>query len=303
MAATTVGHDDLVPPQNNGTLVYRLLDGKWFFMPHAKATCFAVAQTISDVNELMMGIHGNKIVQEDITEVVETVNCDWGQQTKTAEADPKLLTDNTKDWATDEWKGADIFIQPVEDADGKLGGESVITGEVASNDGTTITLTAPLSLYGVEYCIHKYDYYFLKRDSSPLMTLYYKSPKLAITDANNIKQFIRFFTRALFDGELKIKWEIDDGNNGMFNFNLSHGATHFGYDENENSFNYGSTNGEVTENTLCWEDTIDQYVFKNMVAGSKGRYIQFEIAIETSSEFRIDFLGLAFKQHGEGGWQ
>jgi len=307
MAGNIVGYDDLVPPQNNGTLVYRLTDSQWFFIPHVEATCWEVLKTTGDLNELYRGNYHNSILQEDITEGDNETIGDSGQVPTSEGAGSgsdniKCYLDGTTNWAVDEWVGGTMYFQ-------RAGEEDIQSAEVDSNTANVLTGKAGTFQVNGEGELNgwtgdddpdEYDYWCVIRENlNQPMQLYYKSPKMALGEIKRLKQFVEILVRTYVTGTLKIVWSTDDGISDVMQFDLDQGDTFWG------SHYFGAYNVDpniTDKKTLLWQRVDQRMLEMNFNASAEGKYIQFEIALNTANKFDISLLAFGFMTHGGAGW-
>ena len=294
----TVNVDDVTPSQNNGTLIYRLQDKQWFWAPHVGATAWEVFRGKFDDNELMRGVYTNAVLQEDITEGDTQLSGESGQVESggVGASSPTTIVCKATGWTLNEWAGAKMYLQRYLDP-------IIEFATVESN-----TAVAPFTLVGLAGSFNgaddawtgddpvEWDSYAIVREDeiNGNMQIRWKTPKLILGQALRIKQFVDLVISTFASGTLVINWSIDGNRSGSFSFDLSEGVTSWG------SHSWGT---DVDDSkTLLWSATEDQTIESNFNDTAEGKYIEFEINLDTNSEFELSMLAMRYFMHIGNRW-
>ena len=225
----TAGNDGGGVPQNNGTFVYRLDTGQWFYNPHIHASCWCRWHGESDMNELFRGDVGAKVYQEDTVEAVDDADTSYGQATAGANT---TLTDDNAVWETDEWIGATVYVHHADNTIEKCTIESntgtVLTGEA----GTFISILPPAGA-GNQWTTNPalYDYYLIvKQSADGVINVKWRTPMLIFDSLREVKWFLEMLVRMFGTSLFTISWSLDggEGGGGSFQFNPMQGTTFLG---------------------------------------------------------------------------
>ncbi len=294
---SVIGIDDLKPPQNNGTLIFRLTDKQWFWAPHVGATCWVRFDTKEDALELYRGAYQATVVQEGITDGDNSKEGATGQASGAADVPTTSIKDNTQTWTVDEWVGARMYLHRWQDG-------SIEYATVLSNTADTL-VGAPNTFNGVVDDAWtgaspvQYDYYALLQtvNDNASFRIRWKTLKLGLANIRKLKQFIELTFRTYATGSLTLAWVVDGKRSGSFSFDLSQGDRYWGRDY------FGASDVEPGAGTLLWQGIDETILQQNFDDSAEGQFIEFEIELETAERFEITMLAMTYLMHLGDRWQ
>ena len=239
----TAGLDGGGVPQNNGTFVYRLDTGQWFWNPHIHASCWCRWHGESDMNELFRGDVGAKVYQEDTVEAVDDASCAHEQAT---DGGNTTLTDGDADWETDEWIGATVYVHHADNTIEKctIGSNTgtVLTGEAGTFEGAANNQwTTNPALYD--------HYLIVKESSSGVINVKWRTPMLVFDSLREVKWFLEMLVRIYGTSLFTISWSLDGGEGigGSFQFNPTQGTTFLGVHDLSDESGWANNTGVANE--------------------------------------------------------
>ncbi|KKN72286.1 hypothetical protein LCGC14_0412370 [marine sediment metagenome] len=234
-------------PQANGTLVYRLDTGQWFFIPHLGATAWCVWQGQDDENELYRGDYHNIVTLEDNTESMNEVDGDSGQATS---GGASTLTDSAAAWTTNEWATGTIYVHYYD-------GATPESATITSNTGTEITRSGTWTQNPASS-----DYYVIVLDDATQnIRIRWRTPMLVIDSVRLLKWLLELMVRIFGTGTVTISWTMDggEGAGGSFQVTPSQGDTSWGNNKwaRRTGDATSSTNDTLTDSGESW--TVNAY--------------------------------------------
>ena len=233
---TKVASDDSGHPQNNGTFVYRLDDGQWFYISHKGATAWCVLNATGDELQLYRGNYHCAVWNEDIGETIINKDGYSGQCTGAAPNPTYSFRDAGASWTIDEWAGGTIYVH-------HYANDTTESAVIVSNTATTINIR---SAGGAEIWTSNPtsgDYYILTKDTSASgFDVRWRTPMLVIDSFRLGKWFIELLLRLFGTGSVTFSWSIDGGEKpgGTFQVNTTQATTFWGLN------NWANVDSEIT---------------------------------------------------------
>jgi len=240
---TKVASDNSGHPQNNGTFVYRLDDGQWFYMSHKGATAWCVFNATGDELQLYRGNYHCSVFTEETGETIVGQTGESGQATG---GGVNYLTDTDEDWENEEFNGDTVYVHKYSD---NTTFSATITNTVKANHRIyweTGETAATGDLYIIVHSV-----------AASGFDVRWRTPMLVIDSFRLDKWFIELLLRLFGTGSVTFSWSIDGGEKtgGTFQVNTTQATTFWG------THNWAYWDSEITggdDHSL--EDTTASWV-------------------------------------------